>query len=144
MACLLLCLKGTFNLFAYIASDLVQLGDWLESYATALDLNVWLSSSIMSTSFNQDTRTWQVSVNRGGRTRTMTVNHLVFATGFGGGFPKMPDLPGKVGHLCKPYFRVGTISPAWSGTVSWIRSAFRSIYLWNGVWREEGDRRWSL
>ncbi|KAF8128629.1 hypothetical protein EV363DRAFT_1451618 [Boletus edulis] len=72
-----------------------KLGNWLESYATILDLNVWLSSSIMSTSFHQETRTWQVSVNRGGRTRTMTVKHLIFATGFGGGFPKMPDIPGK-------------------------------------------------
>ncbi|KAG6380235.1 hypothetical protein JVT61DRAFT_8327 [Boletus reticuloceps] len=72
-----------------------KLGNWLESYATTLDLNVWLSSSITSTSFHQETRTWQVSVNRGGRTRSMMVKHLIFATGFGGGFPKMPDIPGK-------------------------------------------------
>ncbi|KAF8558672.1 FAD/NAD(P)-binding domain-containing protein [Imleria badia] len=73
----------------------LKLGDWLEAYATALDLNVWLSSSITSTTFNQEKITWQVSVNRGGRTMTMTVKHLVFATGFGGGFPKVPDIPGK-------------------------------------------------
>ena len=28
----------------------------------------------------------------------MTVKHLVFATGFGSGFPKMPGIPEKVGH----------------------------------------------
>ncbi|KAG9308310.1 hypothetical protein JVU11DRAFT_12074 [Chiua virens] len=72
-----------------------KLGDWLESYAKALDVNVWLSSSIISTSFNQEKRTWQVSIDRDGNTRTMTVNHLVFATGWGGGLPKMPDISGK-------------------------------------------------
>ncbi|KAI9567756.1 hypothetical protein HD554DRAFT_2023427 [Boletus coccyginus] len=72
-----------------------KLGGWLESYATALDLNVWLSSSITNTSFNQEIRTWQVTISRGERTRTMTVKHLVFATGYGGGFPNMPDVPGK-------------------------------------------------
>ena len=82
-------------------SDRPQLGDWLESYATALDLNVWLCSSVASTNFDQETKTWQVSVNRGGKTRTMTVKHLIFATGFGGGFPKMPDITGKVGP-CPP------------------------------------------
>ncbi|KAF9238064.1 hypothetical protein BU15DRAFT_88492 [Melanogaster broomeanus] len=37
-----------------------KLGDWLESYATALDLNVWLSSSITRTDFIEETRTWRM------------------------------------------------------------------------------------
>ncbi|KAF9224891.1 FAD/NAD(P)-binding domain-containing protein [Gyrodon lividus] len=72
-----------------------KLGDWLESYATALDLNVWLSSSITSTDFIEEAKTWRVSINHEGKVRTMMVKHLVFATGFGGGCPKMPDVPGK-------------------------------------------------
>lgn len=111
MACLLSCPKGAFDLHTCIVADLPQLGDWLESYATALDLNVWLSSSITNTSFNQETRTWQVTISRGERMRTMTVKHLVFATGYGGGFPNMPDVPGKVGQLCVPSSRPGSKSP---------------------------------
>lgn len=145
MACLLPCFKGTFNSFAHtVVFDHPQLGDWLESYATALDLNVWLSSSITSTSFSRETRTWQVSINRGGQTRTMTVKHLVFATGFGGGFPNMPDIPGQVGHHCTPSFRRSKASLPWSGIVPWIRSAFYPVYFCDRLWWEEGDHYWRL
>ncbi|KAG9308332.1 hypothetical protein JVU11DRAFT_12096 [Chiua virens] len=83
-----------------------KLADWLESYATALDLNVWMSCSITYANFNQETMTWQVSINRGGKERTMAVKHLVFATGWGGGFSNIPDIPGKVGHHIYFYGRV--------------------------------------
>lgn len=72
-----------------------KLADWLEFYAKALELNVWLSSRVVKTSWNEDTKTWVVSVLREGVLKTMTVKHLVFSTGHGGGFPKMPDIQGK-------------------------------------------------
>ncbi|KAF8843430.1 FAD/NAD(P)-binding domain-containing protein, partial [Paxillus ammoniavirescens] len=72
-----------------------KLGDWLESYATALDLNVWPSSSVTRTDFIDETRSWRLCINRDGQVRSMTAKHLIFATGFGGGFPKMPDVPGR-------------------------------------------------
>ncbi|KAI6096035.1 hypothetical protein EDD16DRAFT_1698444 [Pisolithus croceorrhizus] len=59
--------------------------DWLEFYAKALELNVWLSSRVVKTSWNENAKTWN----------NEPVKHLVFATGYGGGFPKVPDIPRK-------------------------------------------------
>ncbi|TFK48074.1 FAD/NAD(P)-binding domain-containing protein [Heliocybe sulcata] len=74
----------------------MKLADWLESYAHHLELNVWTSSTI--TKINQDDKTkkWTVVVQRGenGPERTFTVEHLVFALGFGGGEPRRPKYPG--------------------------------------------------
>ncbi|KAL4076790.1 hypothetical protein V8B97DRAFT_2022069 [Scleroderma yunnanense] len=36
-----------------------------------------------------------IIVHRNGDVRRMTVRHLIFATGFGGGYPKMPNIEGK-------------------------------------------------
>jgi hypothetical protein len=73
------------------------------------------------------------------------VKHLIFATGFGGGFPKTPDVPGKVGPLCVLSFRDGSKSPfSWSGIVPWFHSPFHPVHFCNGLWWEEGDRRWCL
>ncbi|KAF8134306.1 hypothetical protein EV363DRAFT_1257346 [Boletus edulis] len=72
-----------------------KLADWLEGYANYLELNVWTSSVITKTEWNEDTKTWTVEINRGGRgTRVLKVKHLVFATGFSG-HPKLPNIPGK-------------------------------------------------
>ncbi|KAG2148713.1 uncharacterized protein EDB93DRAFT_1144408 [Suillus bovinus] len=72
-----------------------KLADWLEGYASFLDLDVWTASTITKTSWNDITKTWSVEVNRGGKgSRVLTVKHLVFATG-SGGHPKVPDVPGK-------------------------------------------------
>ncbi|KAG1901989.1 uncharacterized protein F5891DRAFT_1218974 [Suillus fuscotomentosus] len=72
-----------------------KLADWLEAYASFLELDVWTASTITKTSWNDSTKTWSVEVDRGGKgTRILTVKHLVFATGFGGR-PNVPDIPGK-------------------------------------------------
>lgn len=74
-----------------------QLADWLESYAEALDLNVWTSSSVVSAV--QDGDKWNVCICRGdGSQRTFTVNHVVFATGFGLEESVSPTYPGMVRH----------------------------------------------
>jgi len=68
----------------------------LEGYAKFLELNVWTASTIKKSSWNDTTKTWTVEVNREGKeTRTLTVKHLVFATGLDAR-PKVPDIPGKV------------------------------------------------
>ncbi|KIJ18436.1 hypothetical protein PAXINDRAFT_167040, partial [Paxillus involutus ATCC 200175] len=77
-----------------VYSPATQLAGWLEGYANYLELNVWTSSTITKTEWNDETKTWTVEINREGRTRVLKVKHLVFATGFGGR-PTMPDLPGK-------------------------------------------------
>ncbi|KAL4071717.1 hypothetical protein J3A83DRAFT_4093359 [Scleroderma citrinum] len=72
-----------------------KLADWLEFYATALELNVWLSTRVVSATWNEEQMSWCILIYRNGGVRKMTVKYLVFATGFGGGFPKMPDIEGK-------------------------------------------------
>ncbi|OAX33329.1 FAD/NAD(P)-binding domain-containing protein [Rhizopogon vinicolor AM-OR11-026] len=72
-----------------------KLADWLEGYAKFLELNVWTASTIKKSSWNDTTETWTVEVNREGKeTRTLTVKHLVFATGLDSR-PTVPDIPGK-------------------------------------------------
>ncbi|EGO01158.1 hypothetical protein SERLA73DRAFT_87605 [Serpula lacrymans var. lacrymans S7.3] len=74
----------------------LKLADWLESYANFLELNVWTSSTVQSASWNKQEKTWTVEISRKGKAnRTFTIKHLVFATGFGGGIPITPEIPGK-------------------------------------------------
>ncbi|KIM60484.1 hypothetical protein SCLCIDRAFT_124024 [Scleroderma citrinum Foug A] len=69
-----------------------KLGDWLEFYAVALDLNVWSSTRVMNTIWDAETKAWSIVIDRNGDVRRMSVRHLIFATGFGGGYPNMPDI----------------------------------------------------
>ncbi|KAH7889061.1 hypothetical protein F5I97DRAFT_784725 [Phlebopus sp. FC_14] len=71
-----------------------KLAGWLEGYANYLELNVWTSSNVTKTQWNEETKTWTVEIERGTDKRVFQVKHLVFATGFGGR-PKIPDIPGK-------------------------------------------------
>ncbi|KAG6371217.1 hypothetical protein JVT61DRAFT_9841 [Boletus reticuloceps] len=72
-----------------------KLADWLEGYADYLELNVWTSSVITKTEWDDNLKTWTVEINKDGKdTRILKVKHLVFATG-PGGHPKSPDIPGK-------------------------------------------------
>ncbi|KAH6909258.1 flavin-containing monooxygenase [Coprinopsis sp. MPI-PUGE-AT-0042] len=75
------------------------LADWLESYAKALDLDVWTSSEVIQAKQDPGTKKWTVTVNvksKDGQEEkhTFIVKHLVFASGFVGE-PYMPHLPGR-------------------------------------------------
>ncbi|KIJ67523.1 hypothetical protein HYDPIDRAFT_173996 [Hydnomerulius pinastri MD-312] len=100
-----LCLHGTtwYNQTPYLPFPCTwptympspKLADWLEAYALFLELNVWTSSTITKTSWNDESKTWTVEVDRGpSGKRVLTARHLVFATGYGG-HPVSPDIPGK-------------------------------------------------
>ena len=82
----------------------LKLANWLESYAQALDLNVWTSSTAVSIAPGTKEKRWSVRVIRGdGRERTFEVNHVVFATGFSSGKPMIPNIPGRVCNMqCRP------------------------------------------
>ncbi|GBE89505.1 FAD/NAD-binding domain-containing protein [Sparassis crispa] len=70
----------------------LKMADWLESYAQALELNVWTSTVATQATQGPDKR-WSVVVKRGdGSERTFHVNHLVFATGLGDATPNMPAI----------------------------------------------------
>ncbi|KAJ7662439.1 hypothetical protein B0H17DRAFT_1093497 [Mycena rosella] len=71
----------------------LKLGNWLEHYAEALELDVWTSSNVVSARKNQS-GSWDVVVDRAGKERVFTVKHLIFATGIGGGEAKFPAYPG--------------------------------------------------
>ncbi|KAJ7649638.1 hypothetical protein FB45DRAFT_986221 [Roridomyces roridus] len=63
----------------------LKLANWLESYAEALDLDVWTSSTVKSARPNS-AGGWDVVVDRAGKERVFQVKHVVFATGVG--FPE--------------------------------------------------------
>ncbi|KAJ6595193.1 hypothetical protein DFH09DRAFT_906286 [Mycena vulgaris] len=71
----------------------LKLANWLESYAEALELDVWTSSTAISARKDRN-GTWEVLVERAGTHRLFKVKHLVFATGMGEGQSSIPDFPG--------------------------------------------------
>ncbi|KAF9046150.1 hypothetical protein BJ165DRAFT_1469259 [Panaeolus papilionaceus] len=71
-----------------------KLANWLEHYAEALELNVWTSSKVEKAIQDPITNTWSVHVTKSdGTTRVFNVRHVVLATGFKGGQPRMPSFP---------------------------------------------------
>ena len=75
-----------------------KLGDFLESYATLLDLPVWTASTLEAAEFDDHRKRWSVSVKRGdGSLRQVSPRHLVFATGMNAA-PVRPVLPGQADY----------------------------------------------
>jgi len=75
---------------AYVPKDL--LGDWLESYATSMELNVWTSSELVEATYDESKQQWATQVKRAdGSIKTLHPRHLVLATGMSGlaNFPKL-------------------------------------------------------
>ncbi|MCC5976224.1 MAG: NAD(P)/FAD-dependent oxidoreductase, partial [Rubellimicrobium sp.] len=69
-----------------------QMGDWLEAYALALDLDLWTGSQVLHA--RREGAGWAVTVRRGdGEEVTLTPRELVFATGAYGP-PRAIDWPG--------------------------------------------------
>ncbi|KAI0271306.1 FAD/NAD(P)-binding domain-containing protein [Gloeopeniophorella convolvens] len=72
-----------------------KLADWLESYAHALELDVWTSSTVTRATQDPETKRWTVEIERANaEPRTFIVKHLVFAVGIGGGTHNTPQYPG--------------------------------------------------
>lgn len=71
-----------------------KLADWLESYAQALELNVWTGTELVD-SVHEGADGWTVTLRRAdGNLRTVRPRHVVLATGVSGTEPNLPDLPG--------------------------------------------------
>ncbi len=69
--------------------------DWLDSYATLMNLNFWGSTEALGASFDEATRTWEVPLRLAdGSVRVMRPKHVVLAVGGVGGRPRVPELPG--------------------------------------------------
>ncbi|QLL06504.1 flavin-containing monooxygenase [Mycobacterium vicinigordonae] len=70
-----------------------KLGDWLEFYATTMELNYWGSSECVGAAYDQAGREWTVEVVRDGTPVSLRPKQLVLATGVSGK-PAIPAFPG--------------------------------------------------
>lgn len=81
-----------------------KLADWFEAYASLMELNVWMKTTIEAASFDDATGTWTLILRRGdGSTRTLHPRHIVFATGHSGealvpSFPDQDKFKGAIYH----------------------------------------------
>ena len=70
-----------------------QFADWLDTYQTLMDLDVWTGAECLSADFDEEQGEWQLDVARNGRAITLAPKQLVFATGIFGA-PKFPTISG--------------------------------------------------
>jgi putative flavoprotein involved in K+ transport len=70
-----------------------QFANWLDAYATVMELDIWPETEFLLADFNEVRGEWRIEVVRGGHPVSLRPKHLVFATGLLGA-PKIPDLPG--------------------------------------------------
>lgn len=71
-----------------------KFADWLELYATALDLNVWTATTFLGGTYDNDRQRWSIRVRRDdGSIRALHPRHFVVAGGLFAG-PKIPEIPG--------------------------------------------------
>ncbi|KAF2092761.1 putative flavin-containing monooxygenase YUCCA3 [Rhizodiscina lignyota] len=72
-----------------------KLADWFEIYASAMELNVWMKSTVASADFSDEKQSWTVEISRkGSPARTVKPQHIVLCTGHSGE-PKIPSFPGQ-------------------------------------------------
>lgn len=70
-----------------------KMGDWLEAYASIMELNFWGSTEATSAAFDPGTATWTVHVTSNGVDHVLRPRMLVFATG-AYGFARWIDFAG--------------------------------------------------
>ena len=78
-----------FPSFWPVFSPKDKLADWFESYVQHMELNVWTSSKLTSSSWDEGKKQWTVSVERklpdgSTETRTFYPKHIIQATGHSG------------------------------------------------------------
>jgi len=70
-----------------------KIGDWLETYAKIMELNLWTSTECRSASYDDARKEWTVVVDRAGESVTLRPRQLVLATGMSG-VPEIPQFAG--------------------------------------------------
>jgi putative flavoprotein involved in K+ transport len=72
-----------------------KMGDWLEFYASVMELNVWTGTRFQGGDYDRGTGQWTVTLaGPGGAPRTLRPRHIVLATGVNGRPPRHPGVPG--------------------------------------------------
>jgi glycine/D-amino acid oxidase-like deaminating enzyme len=86
----------------YLPKDM--LGNWLESYAWAMECNVWSGTTLLEGSYDDAAGQWSARVRRNdGTERVLHPRHLVFANGIAGAplkakAPGLDDYKGEIIH----------------------------------------------
>lgn len=71
------------------------LGDWIEAYAKAMDVNVWTNTEFLGARWDQARQSWAATVRRAdGSLRMFHPRHIVMANGGIVGRPNRPKFPG--------------------------------------------------
>lgn len=79
-----------------------KLGDWFESYASIMELNVWTNTALISTVYDDKSKIWTVELQRGEAKRTLSPKHIIFCTGLAGE-PRVPSFPNQASFKGQVY-----------------------------------------
>ncbi|MDF8334350.1 flavin-containing monooxygenase [Novosphingobium cyanobacteriorum] len=71
-----------------------KMGDWLEFYANAMELNVWTETELVSARHDAAAGTWHATVRRNGEDIVLQPTQLVMALG-NAGFARQPEIAGQ-------------------------------------------------
>jgi putative flavoprotein involved in K+ transport len=71
-----------------------RVADWLDAYATIMDLNIWTGADCVGSQYDEALGAWRLSIIRGGRQIELRPPQLVLATGFWD-VPSVPDIVGR-------------------------------------------------
>ena len=71
-----------------------KMGDWLEAYASIMELDCWSSTECVKAQYDAAVGEWAVEVKRDGQAHTLRPKHLILATGMSGK-PNYPSFPGQ-------------------------------------------------
>lgn len=70
-----------------------KIADWLEMYATVMELDYWTSTECQQAAYDEHRQEWVVTVDRAGETIVLRPAQLVLATGMSG-VPNVPPIRG--------------------------------------------------
>ncbi|MDG4826306.1 NAD(P)/FAD-dependent oxidoreductase [Asanoa sp. WMMD1127] len=71
-----------------------KIADWFESYAAAMELNVWTSAELTDSHFDEAAGRWTLRVRTPQGERELRPRDVILATG-AAGEPNVPDVPGR-------------------------------------------------
>jgi putative flavoprotein involved in K+ transport len=79
-----------------------KMGDWLEIYAKAMELNIWSSTTCTGARYDEAAGEWVVTLVRDGREVTLRPRQFVLATGLSGAknMPRIKGMERFQGTLC--------------------------------------------
>ncbi|GIF23221.1 putative flavoprotein involved in K+ transport [Actinoplanes tereljensis] len=103
-----------------------KIADWFESYASAMELNVWTSADMTSSEYDEATGRWTLLVTTPDGERELHPRDVILATG-AAGEPRVPDVPGRDGFQGVSYHSSRHDSAAsWAGKKAIVVGACNS------------------